>query len=1165
MKRNKVCSADTQHRSSIAAIILFAVFFWATFFATPSFAAIGFRAAASANLVRGEITVTVGTFAERANCGNITPSIPAGHVGDLLIAQVVARRNAATVTMAGWNTLYADNVAGANYQVFLFYRSATGGDPNTINQAGTCNLLMARITRFANVDTAQPLEFAAGEPPLVGNSVYSDDNDVDTGTQIVNVVNSMLVLAHFAADDRNLTQPGTFAEIYDDADNSGSDGAISLNYRYETTTGTKGPFTNMTLTPGGNSSDPNHGVLFAVRPSPGLTINVPTGTVANDVMIAGITMRPCSNSSGGACTVTITPPAGWTLVDSVDQTTGAGTDGYGNRLFVYRRVATGAEPASHTWTFGGTPVQAGAAGGILSFSGVDTSNPVVVSGGQTTGYSYTHAAPSIDTGTVTDTMLVSTHSINSSGTWTPPGTMTERVDIASLSPQIPDELGLSLEMNHELRAAAGATGTRTATLSNPPANDTGATHMLALRPAALIDHYELSLAASSITCLATTVTVTACADGNNPCTKSTAVNGTTADLSTSAGALGATAVTFDATGDATTTLSYPTAADGTAATVTLSGEDQAAANPRQCCQGGSCVVADSCTTTFNTAGFIFSDTVGGAAATISAQAAGISSGTYYLRAVRTSTTTQACEAALVGANTVDMAYECNNPTTCSGTDLMSVDGGAATTIARNDNGSVSSYTPVDMTFDADGNAPFTFLFSDVGLATLQARKLAGGSLLSDLTGISDDFVTRPDHFDLSAIKCTTADAANCAPGALPSGNNPGAGSAAGPSFIQAGKSFSVTVTARDANGNATPNYGRENSPEGVKLTPNLVFPTVAAGGNNPPLVNATAFGSFTNGVATGTTFAWSEVGIITLTPEIGDGNYLGAGNVTGAASGNVGRFIPHYFDVTRSEGCGSFTYSGQPLSLVTVTARAVGGTKTDNYHDFGGGIVFSKDTTISDDTGSTANFTNFNITASEFTNGIHNKLDLIYTFPVKETPPATLALRAIDTDTVSSAGFLEEAAGIRSGRINLFNAYGSELMTVSLPMKAEFYQDTAGPPATMGWIKNGADTCTALAVAELDLQNDIDDPAQGVNSILIQPGLPSNVTVVSPAAGVGSLDFSAPGAGGDGFADARMDLSTLPWLRFDWDNAGPEDDPIGRATFGLYRGSPAHIYMRQRY
>ena len=42
--------------------------------------------------------VNRGNLRSRNNCGNITPSIPGGNVGDLLIASVVARHRNAAVT-----------------------------------------------------------------------------------------------------------------------------------------------------------------------------------------------------------------------------------------------------------------------------------------------------------------------------------------------------------------------------------------------------------------------------------------------------------------------------------------------------------------------------------------------------------------------------------------------------------------------------------------------------------------------------------------------------------------------------------------------------------------------------------------------------------------------------------------------------------------------------------------------------------------------------------------------------------------------------------------------------------------------------------------------------------------------------------------------------------
>ncbi len=45
-----------------------------------------------------------------------------------------------------------------------------------------------------------------------------------------------------------------------------------------------------------------------------------------------------------------------------------------------------------------------------------------------------------------------------------------------------------------------------------------------------------------------------------------------------------------------------------------------------------------------------------------------------------------------------------------------------------------------------------------------------------------------------------------------------------------------------------------------------------------------------------------------------------------------------------------------------------------------------------------------------------------------------------------------------------------------------------------------------------------------------------------------------------------VDLSSLSWLLFDWDGDGNHDnDPQGRATFGIYRGRPNLIYLRETY
>ena len=687
-------------------------------------------------------------------------------------------------------------------------------------------------------------------------------------------------------------------------------------------------------------------------------------------------------------------------------------------------------------------------------------------------------------------------------------------------------------------ATAGSAGSCTSTLTAVAIK--GAT--LGQGPcASALDHYELSLPSTSIACLTTNLTVTACADSSSPCTNAyTSANGTTASLSTSAGSLAANTVTFNASGVASTTLTHTAATNGAVVSVTLSAEQTTAANPRQCCPDGvSCVAANSCSSTFNTAGFIFSSAANGASATIPSQVAGTSSGTYYLRAVKTSTTTKACETAIVGSTTVNFAYECNNPSTCSASNLMSLNGGSATTITRNNSGSVSSYTSVPMTFDSNGNAPLTLNYSDVGQVTLYASKAASGSLLTALTGISNAFVVAPASFAFSAL--------TAAP-------------------IKAGNSFNATVTALTSSGATAPNFGRESSPETVTLTASKYQPTGAAAVSGS---FSGALGSFSAGVASGTNLTYSEVGTIDLTATLTSASYLGSGlSATGTTgvTGAVGRFIPDHFDEVVTQGCstGSYTYSAQPLT-VQITARNLSGAKTVNYDGTASTTPnFSKAVTLSELNAIAGSLSPTSVAASAFTIGVASASPA-FTFTTAPTTPSTIKLRAVDTDSVSTAtGATESAATalIRSGRLHLLNAYGSELLAIKVPVQAEYYNGT-------NWIINTSDTCTTITAGGVTASSGI-----ATNTCFLtnpRPSAPTNAScqasspAMTTAAGVGSwyvFDKTTPQVG---YTDLTINLSATPWLLGRWSGSGTSytENPIARIKFGSPKAP--YIYLRERY
>ena len=707
-----------------------------------------------------------------------------------------------------------------------------------------------------------------------------------------------------------------------------------------------------------------------------------------------------------------------------------------------------------------------------------------------------------------------------------------------------------------------------------------------------LDHYEISLPSSSLSCQASTVTVTACANSSSPCTvPSTSLSGQTATLATSGATLGSTTVTFNGSGVATTTLAYPTASNGTTAAVTLSAAQTTAANAAQCCpNGSSCSAASSCSTTFNTAGFLISSSTGGSSATVPTQTAGTSSSTFYLRAVKTGTTTQACEAALTGSNTVNWAAQCNNPGTCSSGNRLTLTGSASTAIASNPGSGVSSTTAVTMSFDANGNAPFTFNYADVGQLTLWASKSVGGATLS---GNSNAFVVKPAGFAISAVQQA----------ASPNLANPAASTAAGSKFVKAGEAFSATVTALTSAGATAANFGRESSAEGVLLAPTLVQPS---GGTAGTLANATvAGGSFSSGVATVNNLSYSEVGIITLTPSVASGSYLGAGAVSGTASGNIGRFVPARFtlgagSVTHrsSLSCAaasSFSYLGENFRLAfTLSAQNAAGGTTQNYAGsfakldpsvagnwnlagLGAGTTFSAASgrlSVGTATGSFAAGTaNVTLVANA---SRASSPDGPYTAAFGVAPTDSDGVVLGSFDMTSTAGGSNDrgtvtSVALRFGRLRLSNAIGAADRALALPAVAQSWTGTA-------WDTNTLDSCTTVAASAVNFGN--------LRKTLVL----ADLSVSAPIAlsnGAGTLKLAAPGGGRSGTVDVALSLGSsstdgsclqtwtptkaataagnLAYLRGAWCGSNVDKDPSARASFGLQRTQDHTLYRREHY
>lgn len=497
-------------------------------------------------------------------------------------------------------------------------------------------------------------------------------------------------------------------------------------------------------------------------------------------------------------------------------------------------------------------------------------------------------------------------------------------------------------------------------------------------------------------------------------------------------------------------------------------------------------------------------------------------------------------------------------------------------------------TQKTLNFDSDGVAPIDLRYPDVGRVALNARHEGTGDSEGLLMTGTGSFVARPAYFTLD----------------IP--DNPQATNVAdGNVFVAAGEAFPVTVSARNVSDDITPNFGRESAPESVALTTSLVAP---AAGFEPPLSGA--FGAFgldcngdpaQQGTACGN-FNWPEVGIISLTPSLSSGAYLGGENVTGNAVSSVGRFVPARFDMQIVDAgavepycsvSNSFAYIGQDLGwspgsepLLEVQALAAGGTVTRNYT---AGSFLRLDSSgverMAPDSDGTAEGTQgallpVSTTLDAMAQSVFSPGVVRFTFSgvdtlryLKEpaalvdafTPDYRIAIeRILDQDNVTStqaALSLRPAFAfeMRFGRIVLDNAFGPEILPLMVPVRAEYYDGGRFIPNTdeSCWTFNLPDA-TALDFSGSAL-NSADTEVLPVNGGQMMAGRVLDAeqpTLSAPGEGKSEL----PGNRG-----IELELAVPAWLKYFWDAEQPEDlgDPSAFATFGVHRGSDRIIYWRE--
>lgn len=582
----------------------------------------------------------------------------------------------------------------------------------------------------------------------------------------------------------------------------------------------------------------------------------------------------------------------------------------------------------------------------------------------------------------------------------------------------------------------------------------------------------------------------------------------------------------------------------------------------------------------------------------------------FLRAVQTNTTTGACEARVQGTHALAMKFSCQNPASCISDQTLFLGG---TSFSGAD---ATSYKAVNLTFDAEGYAPFAFNYSDVGRLGLNAELTvpsSGNHPAATLSG-STEVVVRPYSINVMAARVPAtevqgepAQAARLNPQTKELGQG----------FVAAGEAFEVYVSALNAHGVLTPNFGNEALPEEVEVAiAGVAYPQAGQRGTLTlgHFTKATPNGSVCNagmGQFCSPSVRLSEVGSFHLKATLKDADYLGTGlgafkDDTGQESATylVGRIYPKKFVLKNNalkDACApesslqkSFSYMGQAaieLSYV-IEAQNLQGNVTQNYASgYQNKYVFALSAKNEADPASQDYFSRFaepslapaSLLASWQAGTLQlHRSNVAFQKPTPLVPIAPTewfrAMRMFASltkgDSSDEIAFYDEedvtkvctatastcalaikgSLDIRYGRAVLVDAAGPEDEDLPITLRSDYWNGHT-------FVKNHDDSCTHVTPDGLTLR-------------FVSSGLTTGKSGVAERLYQGenrykSLFIPAPGVAGSGVLQYELLTEpALPWnapfLQYPWD--GHElSNPTSQFYFGVNRGNKRQIFWKERF
>jgi len=381
----------------------------------------------------------------------------------------------------------------------------------------------------------------------------------------------------------------------------------------------------------------------------------------------------------------------------------------------------------------------------------------------------------------------------------------------------------------------------------------------AAAPAAGAHHFQITHTGSALTCQPQTVKVTACA--NAACTAPHFTGSSSVTLLPGGKSFTFTGETSSATVEQTTVGVATLAASGTSGTTCVNSANTSASN--QCAMS-------------------FEDT--GLQVTVDNHIAATTANVR-IQALAASANKQSCVPLVAGKSEyINLSCGFVNP--------VSGKARAGAQVNVNGNGLTCGNSPtrLQLAFDSAGIANTTLTYPEVGEVALDAAYAGSAGYTARGSG---KFIAAPARFNIEA---TSAGNNKVAAGAVPDANSA--------IFAKAGETFTVKLSAVNNKGEVTTNFGKETTPENMKLAVPAVDNPADAG--NAGDITAGAMNAIIDGVSsskTDSTGAWSfsDVGIIRLDVDLNSGaGYLGAAGDQFKTAGTqkIGRFIPDHFDTS---------------------------------------------------------------------------------------------------------------------------------------------------------------------------------------------------------------------------------------------------------------------------